>query len=129
MRLAIDTNAFTALVDGDEQVIGLIESANEVLVPFVVLAELRAGFSVGKRAKENELRLREFLALDDVVVAWADAHTVSHYVAVYKELRRLGLAVPANDLWIAAIALQHRAPLLTADAHFERIPGLQVVCR
>jgi len=32
-----------------------------------------------------------------------------------------------NDLWIAALCLQHNLPLLTNDSGFDRIPALRVI--
>ena len=32
-----------------------------------------------------------------------------------------------NDLWTAALALQHDLPLLADDAHFTRVPGLKLL--
>ncbi|MGH7946464.1 MAG: PIN domain-containing protein [Opitutaceae bacterium] len=42
-------------------------------------------------------------------------------------LDRQGFVLPAPDLLIAACALQARAAVLTADAHFQKIPGLRVL--
>jgi predicted nucleic acid-binding protein len=42
-------------------------------------------------------------------------------------LDRRGLVLPAPDLLIAACALQADAAVLTADAHFQEIPGLRVI--
>ncbi|MBI5770727.1 MAG: PIN domain-containing protein [Verrucomicrobia bacterium] len=42
-------------------------------------------------------------------------------------LDRRGIVLPAQDLIIAACALQAKAVVLTADAHFYQIPGLQVM--
>ncbi len=42
-------------------------------------------------------------------------------------LDRRGVVLPAHDLIIAACALQVDAALLTADAHFQAIPGLRVI--
>lgn len=42
-------------------------------------------------------------------------------------LDRQGLVLPAPDLLIAACALQAQAAVLTADAHFQKIPGLRVL--
>jgi predicted nucleic acid-binding protein len=44
-------------------------------------------------------------------------------------LDRQGLVLPAQDLIIAACALQAGAAILTADAHFRSIPGLTVLSR
>ncbi len=42
------------------------------------------------------------------------------------ELARSGLMIPAADLVIAACALRAKVPVLTADRHFARVPGLRV---
>ena len=42
-------------------------------------------------------------------------------------LDRRGIVLPAPDLLIAACALQAGATVLTADAHFQEIPGLRVI--
>jgi hypothetical protein len=44
-------------------------------------------------------------------------------------LDRRGIVLPAPDLLIAACALQADAAVLTADAHFQAIPGLRVIDR
>lgn len=36
-------------------------------------------------------------------------------------------ASKVNDLWIAALCIQHRLPLLSNDRGFDRIPGLTVI--
>jgi predicted nucleic acid-binding protein len=45
------------------------------------------------------------------------------------ELDRQGRVLPAQDILIAAHALQANAAVLTADAHFQQIPGLRVLTR
>jgi hypothetical protein len=42
-------------------------------------------------------------------------------------LDRRGIVLPAPDLLIAACALQADATVLTADGHFQEIPGLRVI--
>ncbi len=42
-------------------------------------------------------------------------------------LDRQGLVIPAQDILIAAHALQAEATVLTHDAHFSSIPGLRVI--
>jgi len=36
-------------------------------------------------------------------------------------------SIPINDVWIAATALSVGAPLLTFDAHFNHVHGLDLV--
>ncbi len=40
-------------------------------------------------------------------------------------LKRTGRPIPANDAWIAALALQHGLPVLSRDRHFDAVPGLE----
>ena len=44
-------------------------------------------------------------------------------------LDRQGRVLPAQDILIAAHALQVNAAVLTADAHFQQIPGLRILDR
>jgi tRNA(fMet)-specific endonuclease VapC len=40
-------------------------------------------------------------------------------------LKQAGHPVPANDAWIAALALEHRLPVLSRDRHFDDVRGLR----
>lgn len=44
-------------------------------------------------------------------------------------LDRQGRTLPAQDILIAAHALQAGATVLTLDAHFQQVPGLRVIAR
>ncbi len=124
MRLALDTNRYTDLVRGDPHVAESVESADEVWLPFVVLAELRAGFSLGTKGAQNEAALRRFLFKPSVEVLYADEQTTHHYASVYRQLRLQGTPIPTNDMWIAALVLQHSLTLCARDTHFDVLPQL-----
>jgi tRNA(fMet)-specific endonuclease VapC len=124
MRLALDTNRYTDLGRGDPAVVALVERAEEVLLPFIVLAELRAGFSVGTRGAENERVLRRFLMKRGVTVLFADEQTIEQYVSLFRQLRRQGTPIPTNDVWIAALVLQHGLVLCARDRHFDHLPQI-----
>ncbi|HEV8257869.1 MAG TPA: PIN domain-containing protein, partial [Casimicrobiaceae bacterium] len=51
--------------------------------------------------------------------------TAIAYAALRVALRRSGHPIPANDAWIAALALQHRLPVLSRDQHFDVVPDLE----
>ena len=127
MKLALDTNRYVDLMRGDADVRARVEGAHKVLVPFVVLAELRAGFAVGARGRANERFLQRFLAKPGVEVVYATDATTHHYAALYRQLRQQGTPVPTNDLWIAALVTEHGARLCTRDAHFGHLAQLDVV--
>jgi tRNA(fMet)-specific endonuclease VapC len=109
---------------GHPGVVGAIARAPIVQIPVIVLGELHAGFSLGRRAKENEMVLTEFLQEPFVSVLDITAGVSRRYGELFATLRRAGTPVPVNDIWIAAATLASGAHLLTFDRDFERFPGL-----
>jgi tRNA(fMet)-specific endonuclease VapC len=124
MRLALDTRRYTDLCRGNASVVEAVERADEVWLPFNVLGELRAGFTVGSQGARNEAVLRRFLLKPGIGVLYADEQTTHHYAAVYRQLRKQGTPVPTNDMWIAALVLQHSLVLCARDVHFDALPQL-----
>jgi tRNA(fMet)-specific endonuclease VapC len=124
MKLALDTNAYSAAARAEPRATALVQAAQHVYLPFVVLAELRAGFAAGSLGRRNEAVLARFLGSPRVSVVYADEQTTHHYAGVFAQLRRQGTPIPTNDIWIAAIVLQHDLALLTGDAHFSKLPQL-----
>ncbi len=124
MRIALDTNAYSDAARNDRRVRSVITAADEIWLPFVVVAELRAGFAAGKAGMKNEAGLVLFLQSPRVEIAYADEQTTHHYAAIYAALRKAGTPIPTNDLWIAALAIQNDLLLCSKDAHFANIPQL-----
>ena len=124
MRLALDTNRYIDLCHGVASVVETIELADEVRLPFIVLGELRAGFAVGSQGPRNDAVLRRFLMKPGVAVLYADEQTTHHYGVVYRQLRKQGTPIPTNDMWIAALVLQHSLVLCARDAHFDALPQI-----
>lgn len=124
MRIALDTNGYVDLCKGVDETVALLEEADDVVLPFVVLGELRSGFALGHRQAENERTLRRFLLKDGVRVAFADDQTTHHYASVFRQLRKQGTPIPTNDMWIAALVLQHNLALHARDEHFDRLPQI-----
>lgn len=96
----------------DADVLTRIEGARNAISVFT-LAEARAGYLMAgfsrERIEQEERRLQAFglLPLDD------------HVLAEWVRLRAATTdrAVPHNDLWIAATAAAHGAPLVSCDRH------------
>ena len=122
MRLLLDTNRLTDVFRGDPSVTKTLEQAAEVWLPFVALAEIRAGFLAGKRSESNEALLSAFLRLPGVAVLYADRETTDVYARLLVQLRRSGNPIPTNDLWIASLAVQHQMTLVSRDEHFDKLP-------
>lgn len=124
MRLALDTNRYSDVFSGEPETLQLLEEAELVVLPFVVVGELRAGFAGGQRQAENELTLRRFLLKPGIEVFFADEQTTHHYANLCRQLRQQGTPIPTNDIWIAAIVLQHDLLLHARDRHFDSLPQL-----
>ncbi len=124
MRIALDTNRYVDLCRGSAETVTLLEEAEAIMLPFVVIGELRAGFAHGRRQAENERILRRFLLKDGVRVLFADDQTTHHYASVFRQLRKQGTPIPTNDMWLAALVLQHNLALHARDKHFDHLPQM-----
>lgn len=124
MKVAIDTNRCVDLFRGDHALANQLAVAEAIFLPFVVLAEMRAGFALGSRGADNERSLRQLLMKEGVAVLFPDEQTTHHYAAVYRQLRKQGTPIPTNDIWIAALVLQHNLVLLARDTHFDHLPQI-----
>jgi tRNA(fMet)-specific endonuclease VapC len=124
VRIAIDTNRYVDFAKGVAEAVERFRRADQILVPFIVLGELRAGFAGGARGSENEAALVRFLDSRRVDAVFADEETTHHYARLFQQLRRQGTPIPTNDLWIAALTVQHHAQLFARDAHFDHLPQI-----
>jgi tRNA(fMet)-specific endonuclease VapC len=120
-RFCLDTSAYSHFKRGDRRVVELIDGAEWLGMPTIVLGELRAGFLLGGRPAANEDELREFLLTPIVEVLGVDAEVSRHYAEIVVDLRRAGTPITTNDIWIAAIAAREGALVLSFDVHFKAI--------
>ena len=125
-RVALDANRLTDLFRGDSELASQLATCDHVWLPLIVLGEIQAGFLNGDRGARNETLLRGFLSRPTVGVLLPDRETARHYAQVFVHLKRAGQPIPTNDLWIAALAIQHDVTLITRDPHFKRIPHLGI---
>ena len=124
MKVALDTNAVTRFMRGEPACVQIVQTASHLFIPLFVLAELRAGFATGNRQSSNEANLQRFLNTPRVEVLLPDEGTANHYAQLFAQLRMQGTPIPTNDLWIAALVLQHDMILCTADGHFKHLAQL-----
>jgi tRNA(fMet)-specific endonuclease VapC len=124
MKIAIDTSRYSDAVRGDSRVVEILRTAERILVPLPVLAELRYGFLYGSKPPENERRLLRFINSPRVEVLLPDEQTAHEYARVALQLRRQGSPIPINDVWIAALVIQHGLTLYARDKHFDHLPQL-----
>ena len=122
----IDTNVYSAFFKGDAKALAALRTPSEIHLPLIVLGELLGGFAAGTRGPANREKLATFLATPRVRVMPLDEKTAWHYAELFALLRERRTPIPTNDLWIAALARQHRMPLLSFDLHFATVPGIEV---
>jgi tRNA(fMet)-specific endonuclease VapC len=121
MKIALDANRYSDLCRSVQSIVETVERAEQVWLPFIVVGELRAGFAAGSQEIRNEAVLRRFLLKPGVGILYADDQTTFHYANVYRQLRKQGTPIPTNDMWIAALVLQHSLQLCARDAHFDAL--------
>ncbi len=121
----LDTNIVIALFADEAIVKENLAQASEVFIPSIVIGELCYGARRSGRIEANLARIDELVASSTILVC--DAETARHYGEVKNKLRLKGRPLPENDIWIAALALQHDLILVTRDAHFQEVENLQTV--
>jgi predicted nucleic acid-binding protein len=124
VRVALDTNRLTDLFKGDTPLAAWLETCDEVWIPLIVLAEIKAGFYGGSEQQHNQILLRRLLSKATFQILLPGRETAEQYARLFVQLKRAGTPVPDNDLWIAALVLEHDLTLITRDRHFQQIPQL-----
>ena len=120
--MILDTNALSAYADGVPPVVQRIAAADELHIPVIVLGEYRFGIATSRRRREYEAWLARGRAFWNVLPVVDE--TATHYANIRHQLKRDGTPLPANDVWIAALARQHALPILSRDMHFDTVHGL-----
>jgi tRNA(fMet)-specific endonuclease VapC len=125
-KLAVDANAVIDLIRHDRVDPPPLDDAEIIYLPVPVVGELFAGAHGSRDIRVNVAAVEEVLARWTVIAP--DLETARRYGRLRGELR-FAETRPAkiNDLWIAALCLQHDLPLLTNDRGFDAIPNLAVV--
>lgn len=120
--MILDTNAVSAWADGNPDCRAAFLKATRLVIPVIVLGE----YQYGIRQSRHRARYEDWLAqnLPYAELQFLSSDTASHYADIRLHLKMKGSPIPANDLWIAALTLELRLPLLSNDAHFDLIPDL-----
>lgn len=121
--MILDTNAVSAIADGDPDVESVVGVATVIALPVITLGEYRFGI----RQSRNRAKYEKWLdaLIRSCHVLDVDGETTVRYAEIRSELRGTGRPIPGNDVWIAALARQHALPVLSRDRHFDSVPGLR----
>jgi len=120
----LDTNVIIKYLAGDESAKRLIDNASNISVSVIVVGELQYGAQKSSRTKNNLALFANFLS--NFIIIPVDENIAATYGEVKEQLRINGINIPENDVWIAATAKSRCCRLLTYDAHFKFVDGLNV---
>jgi len=121
----LDTTVVVAHLRGVAAVSQRLAETRTRYLSVVALGELHYGVYRSSRPGENLRQLEHWLRV--AVLLPVSPATAGHYGRLKDQLARSGTPIPENDLWIAAVALEHDLPVATRDAHFDQVPGLGVL--
>lgn len=124
-KYLLDTNIIVAILNGELEIQSRLEPSNTIFIPSIAVGELCYGAHKSARTQSNLERVDELIVKSTVLEC--DAETAKQYGELKNNLRLKGRPLPENDIWIAAIALQHQLTLVTRDAHFQEIETMQTV--
>jgi predicted nucleic acid-binding protein len=121
--LILDTNALSAIAEGEPGVANIFARARVVAIPVIVLGEYRYGIARSRHEREYERWLEEMVSISRVLEI--DEETALWYARLCGQLKDAGTPIPSNDAWIGALCRQHALPLLSRDRHFDLVKGLR----
>lgn len=121
--MILDTNAVTAILDGDVGITGVVTRSTKTYLPVPVLGEYRFGLKSSRDRVKLGNSLQILVAKSDIL--GTDFTTAEYYADIRHELKLAGKPIPENDLWIAALARQHSLDIVSNDTHFDHVAGLK----
>ena len=124
-RILLDTSVVVAVLRRAPGMIERLRGQEELLVPLVVLGELRYGANLATPPDRQHEAVRTFMASATLLLP--TERTAAEYARIKASLKAAGTPLPENDVWIAGVACEHGLPLATMDAHFRQIPDLHVL--
>ena len=123
-RFLLDTSVVIDLLGERRETVAALEALPHLLLSGVAMGELFYGALRSPNPARSVVRVRAFAERRHFLLI--DGTTGLHYAHIKNYLREQGTPIPDNDMWIAALAIQHDVGLLTSDNHFTRVPGLRV---
>jgi len=125
-KVLLDTDAYSRLLRGDENVLNIISKADIVYMSIFVMAELYTGFKGGSKEKENKIILEQFIERPTVEIIEGSLETSEIFSEIKYNLKISGNPIPINDIWVASHVKETASVLITYDLHFKMISGLRI---
>lgn len=122
--LLLDTSAVIESFRKNPNVALTLRNSSRLFLPVIVYGELLLGAEKSNASSRKAAEIALFTRVSTMLdIDW---HTAQHYAKLRAALERQGTPIPENDIWIAALSVQHALHLYTADAHFQQVYGLRL---
>jgi tRNA(fMet)-specific endonuclease VapC len=130
MKYILDTNAVSALMKGEPNVIVRLKQVarTNVFIPPPVIAEIAYGIERLSRSKRKEELVSRFELLKDEIqrAVWSD-EVSGAFGSIKAALERKGKGIEDFDVAVAAHAVAMGGILVTANLkHMTRVSGLEI---
>ncbi len=131
MIYLLDTNAISDLMRGNPCVVArlaAVQASDRVITCIIARGEVLHGLlrmPPGKRKDEFQMKAANIFA--SILCEPANNRVADFYAMIKVAQEKLGMSLAENDLWIAAIASEMNATLVSRDKDLKRVAGLSVV--
>ena len=119
-----DTSMFIAIEQGRPL---RLAPPSSVAVSCVTIAELLLGVLTAGTPEQRRLRVATLRDAQRAEPLLVDGAVAEAWARLTDETREQKRSRDSNDSWIAATAIAHGIPVVTQDAGFARVPGLEVI--
>jgi tRNA(fMet)-specific endonuclease VapC len=124
-EVLLDTSVVIPYFKGDAAIRAQLLTHSSLYLPQPALGELYCGAHLSSNPAHPLAEIQNLLTA--VVLLSPGAVTAEHYGRIRALLAKAGTPIPENDIWIAALAIEHQLPLAARDSHFDKIVGLTVL--
>jgi hypothetical protein len=100
---------------------------DELAVSIITIGELRLGVLMAADLDRRQRRLSTLQLAASLEPIPIDDRVTDTWAGMVARLRAAGRRMPLNDSWIAATAIAHGLPVVTHDADFDSVPGLDLI--
>jgi tRNA(fMet)-specific endonuclease VapC len=127
--MILDTDALIALLKGEpdayEAIRSLEEKDDQMATTIISAYELLRGAHISSNPEKNIAEVQDLLSNIEVLDLTLQA--CEEASKIYRDLRKKGCLIGEDDVLIAGIAQARAKAIVTRDAHFKLIRGINTV--
>jgi tRNA(fMet)-specific endonuclease VapC len=121
----LDTNIITKMIDEDPVAVSIIKKIEIFYTSVIVAGELYFAAAKSARREANLVVFKTILS--GLKIIPIDEKVCMSYADIKLDLKKKGMPIPENDIWIAACAYTHGLSVATLDNHFSEITQIELV--